>query len=191
MARTPEDYPTDPDALIRVAVVASVDLAAATCTVTLDDGVESQPMRWLAPRMGETRAWLPPAVGEQVLVLCPGGEIGAGIVVGGLHCTAFPQPIDEPTPLIRFADGAAISYDPDAHELLLQLPSGATTVLVSDGGIDIVGDVSITGTLATSEDATITGTLTASTDVVGGGKSLKGHRHGGVQTGGGQTGTPV
>lgn len=184
MPRTPEDTPTDADALIRVAVVASVDLAAGTCTVTLDeageggDDAETPSVRWLHPRMGETRAWMPPAVGEQGLLLCPGGELGAGVFVGGLHCNAFPAPIDEPVAMLRFKDGATISYDPDAHELLLQLPPGATTVLVSDGGIDLQGDVSVTGT------------LTASTDVVGGGKSLKDHRHTGVAAGTAQSGPP-
>lgn len=177
--RTPEDAPTDPDALARYAVVASVDLAAARCTVTLDDGVESPPLPWLAPRMGEARAWLPPSVGEQVLLICPGGEIGAGLVLGGVPSDANPAPIDEPVALIRFKDGAIVSYDPEAHELLVQLPSGATTVLASDGGIDLIGDV------------TLTGSLTASGDVVAGSVSLQNHKHGGVQAGGSQTGGPV
>ncbi len=191
MPRTPEDTPTDADALIRVAVVASVDLAAGTCTVTLDDPegggdeAESPPIRWLHPRMGEIRGWLPPSVGEQGLLLCPGGELGAGVFVGGLHCNAFPPPIDDPVALLRFSDGAALSYDPTAHELLLQLPSGATTVLVSDGGIDLQGDVSITGNVTVSE------TLTANTDVIGGGKSLKDHRHTGVSAGSAQSGPPA
>jgi|GEM_PF-501315 len=191
MPRTPEDTPTDADALIRVVVVASVDLAAGTCTVTLDDAAdggddaESPPIRWLHPRMGETRFWSPPSVGEQGLLLCPGGELGAAVFVGGLHCTAFPPPIDEPVALLRFKDGASLSYDPDAHELLLQLPSGATTVLVSDGGIDLQGDVKVTGALDVSE------TITASEDVIGGGKSLKDHRHTGVAAGSAQSGPPA
>lgn len=191
MPRTPEDTPTDADTLIRVAVVASVDLAGGTCTVLLDDPegggdeAESPPVRWLHPRMGDIRAWLPPAVGEQGLLLCPGGELGAGVFIGGLHCNAFPPPIDEPVALLRFSDGAAISYDPQAHELLLQLPSGATTVLISDGGIDLQGDVSITGNVTVSE------TLTANTDVIGGGKSLKDHRHTGVSAGSAQSGPPA
>ena len=40
-------------------------------------------------------------------------------------------------------------------------------------------------------DIDVEGKLTASDDVVGGGKSLKGHKHGGVQAGGAQTGAPV
>ncbi|CDO35821.1 putative baseplate assembly protein v (Gpv) [Novosphingobium sp. KN65.2] len=177
--RTPQDTPTDPDALLRYVTIASVDLAAARCTVTIDEGVESPPLPWLAPRMGEISAWLPPSVGEQALLLCPGGEIGAGIIVGALPSTANPAPIDEPVALIRFKDGASLSYDPDAHELLLQLPSGATTVLASDGGIDVIGDINLTGK------------LTASDDVVAGGISLTGHKHAGVQSGASQSGTPV
>lgn len=46
------------------------------------------------------------------------------------------------------------------------------------------GPVNITG------DVGVTGTVTASTDVIGGGKSLKTHTHGGVLTGGGTTGPP-
>ncbi|EHJ59927.1 putative baseplate assembly protein V (gpv) [Novosphingobium pentaromativorans US6-1] len=182
--RTPQDTPTDPDALLRYVTIASVDLAAARCSVTIDaseeDGaVESPPLPWLAPRMGDTKAWLPPSVGEQALLLCPGGEIGAGVVVGGLTCHANPAPIDEPVALLRFKDGASLTYDPDAHELLLQLPAGATTVLASDGGIDLIGNVNLTGTLTASEDVTASGV------------SLKGHKHGGVQGGGSQTGGPV
>lgn len=177
--RTPEDTPTDPDALARYAIVASVDLASAHCTVTLDDGVTSPPLPWLATRMGDTKVWLPPSVGEQVLLVCPGGEIGAGIVFGGVPSDAQPAPIDEPVALIRFKDGAVISYDPDASELLIQLPSGATTVLASDGGVDIVGDVNVMGK------------LTASEDVLAGSVSLKNHKHSGVQAGGAQSGAPV
>lgn len=190
MPRTPEDAPTDADALIRVAVVASVDLATGTCTVTLGDAeggddAESPPVRWLHVRMGEIAAWAPPCVGEQGLLLCPAGELGAGVFVGGLHSGSFPPPIDEPVALIRFKDGATFSYDPDAHELLLQLPSGATTVLASDGGITLVGEVGIVG------DVNVAGTVSASEDVIGGGKSLKNHRHSGVSSGGSQTGIPV
>ncbi|MFN3470850.1 MAG: phage baseplate assembly protein V [Novosphingobium sp.] len=191
MPRTPEDAPTDADALIRAVTVVSVDPAAGTCTVRLDDAgtggddAISPPVRWLHPRMGDIRAWLPPATGEQGLLLCPGGELAGAVFVGGLHCNAFPPPIDEPVALLRFKDGAAISYDPEAHELRLELPSGATTVLVSDGGIDLQGDVAITGALSVSE------TVTASDDVIGGGKSLKDHRHTGVAAGAAQSGPPA
>jgi len=70
---------------------------------------------------------------------------------------------------IRSDDGLAfMELNPTTHEVNIKSP-GATN---------------ITGNL------NVTGTITASVDVVGGGKSLKNHTHGGVQTGGGNTGAP-
>lgn len=183
--RTPQDSLTDPDALLRVATIATVDLAAARCTVTLEDGAESPALPWIAPRMGEIKAWAPPSVGEQVLLLCPAGEISAGLVLGGICSSANPAPTDEKIALVRFSDGASLSYDPLASELLIELPAGATTVLKSDGGVEILGTVTITG------DAEISGKVTAGDDVLAGSISLKGHKHAGVQSGSAQTGAPV
>ena len=169
--RTSEDTPTDADNLIRYGTIASVDLAAARCVVALEDGVESPPVRWLAPRMGLTRIWSPPSVGEEVILLCAGGEIGAGTALCGLANAQFPPPASTPIDLIEFPDGAKLSYDPAAHAATLTLPDG--------GALNITADVNVTGTLS------------ATVDVVGCGKSLKGHKHGGVQAGAAQTGTPV
>lgn len=179
--RTPEDTPTDPDALLRYGRVVSVDLAAARCAVALDDGdgAETPPLRWIAPRMGDlARVWAPPSVGEQVLVICPGGEIGAGLVLGGIVSQANPAPSDQPLALARFADGAVLSYDPAAHQLAFLLPAGATAQLVADGGISITGDIALSGTLS------------ATGDVLADGISLASHTHGGVQAGGSSTGGP-
>jgi phage baseplate assembly protein V len=183
--RTPEDHHTDPDELIRFGTVASVDAAAARCVVRFDDDLETPSIRWLAPRMGETSAWFPPSVGEQVAVLCPAGEVAGGVVVGGMTSNSHPAPATTAAPLIRFADGAVLTYDPTSHQLTFALPDGATMAIEATGGVTIDGPVSING------DTIITGTLTASTDVVGGGKSLKGHKHSGVSAGGAQTGAPV
>lgn len=178
MPRPPEDHETDPDQLVRIGRVKSVDVAAARCVVELADGAETHDIRWLAPRMGETRAWLPPAVGEQVLLLCPAGELAGAVALGGIACTAFPPPTSTATPLIRFSDGAVLSYDPAAHALAFDLPGGATLSIVAPGGVTIEGDVDITGT------------LTASVDVEADGISLASHTHSGVQAGSASTGGP-
>ncbi len=177
--RTPEDIETDADGLIRLGTVASVDLAGARCTVLIDEDAETPPLRWIETAMGATRTWSPPGVGEQVLVLCPAGEIAAGVVLRGLPSTARPAPGDSARELIRFPDGAEIAYDPESHELEAVLPAGAMLLIAADGGITITGDI------------TLTGKLTASDDVIAGGKSLKNHIHGGVQSGGANTGVPA
>jgi phage baseplate assembly protein gpV len=64
------------------------------------------------------------------------------------------------------------------------LPSDATVLIVARGGLHFTGDLTVDG------DIRSTGTVTGDTDVVGGGKSLKGHKHTGVQAGGAITGGP-
>lgn len=182
--RTPESTPTDADELIRFGSVASVDLAAGRCTVSIDeDGAEGDattpPIRWIEQRAGATRTWSPPSVGEQVILLCPAGEIGSAVALRGIFSNANPAPGDSLTELVSFADGAVLSYDPEAHALAITLPADATLAIEASGGITITGDV------------TVDGTITASDDVIGGGKSLKTHKHAGVQSGSSQTGTPV
>lgn len=182
--RTPESTPTDPDQLIRFGSVASVDLAAGRCTVTIDENGASgdattPPIRWIEPRAGKTRTWSPPSEGEQVVLLCPAGEIGSAVALRGLSTNAYPPAGGSLAELIEFDDGAVLSYDPEGHALSIKLPAGATLAVEADGGLTIKGDIELTGK------------LTASDDVIASGKSLKNHKHSGVQAGPAQTGAPV
>lgn len=181
--RSPESTPSDPDELIRFGRIASVDLAAARCTVTLDDeGASGEavtgPIRWVEGRAGQTRTWSPPSVGEEVVLLCPGGQLGIAVALRGLANADNPPANTTRTEMITFADGAVLSYNPEGHALALILPAGATMAIKATAGIAIEGDISLTGR------------LTASDDVIASGKSLKNHTHGGVQAGSSQTGAP-
>ena len=181
--RSPESTPSDPDELIRFGRIASVDLAAARCTVTLDDeGASGEavtgPIRWVEGCAGQTRTWSPPSVGEEVVLLCPGGMIGSAVALRGLVNAGNPAAGDTLTEMIVFGDNAVASYDPSAHALLIELPGSGAVTITAPGGISIEGDM------------VITGRLTASDDVIASGKSLKNHTHGGVQSGSSQTGAP-
>jgi phage baseplate assembly protein V len=188
-----EDIALDPASLIREGVVASVDLAAARCTMRIGDPdeeeIETPPLRWLNLRAGATRVWSPPTQGEAGLILCPEGEIAVGIVLSGLSYADFPPAGSALEEIIAFGDGARIAYDPEGHVLTAELPGGSTVNVTCDQ-LNLTGDAAITGNVAIDGDLTVTGTVTAETDVVGGGKSLKGHKHLGVTAGGGVSGVP-
>lgn len=189
----PEDIPLDPASLIREGIVASVDLASARCTVRIGDPdeeeIETPPLRWLGGRAGATSIWSPPSEGEEVVLLCPEGEIAAGIVLTGVAYDAFPPAGNSLEEVMTFGDGARIAYDPEGHVLTAELPGGAIANITAEQ-LNITGNVSITGNLAIDGDLTATGTATADVDVVGGGKSLKDHKHTAVTAGGGVSGPP-
>ena len=186
-----EDIPADIGALIRVGRIASVDLANGTCIVAFGDPdhpdgeAQTAPVRWGLTRCGAIRVWVPPSEGEQVVFLCPDGDIAAAVPICSLPSGEFPAPGDSPRALVVFADHGLFAYDPVAHRADITLPAGATLAISATGGVTIEGAVQISG------DVTVTGQLTASEDVIGGGKSLKGHRHPGVQSGSAQTGAPA
>ena len=181
--RSPESTPSDPDELIRFGRIASVDLAAARCTVTIDeDGASGEavtgPIRWIEGRAGQTRTWSPPSVGEEVVLLCPGGQLGIAVALRGLSNADNPPAGNSLVEGVLYADGTMLSYDPEEHILTVFMAHPGEIDISAPGGITINGDV------------TVTGRLTASDDVIASGKSLKNHTHGGVQAGSSQTGAP-
>ena len=192
----PEDIPADIANLVRIGTVASVDLAAARCVVRYGDPeddapAQTPPIRWLAPRAGLTRIWSPPSVGEQVLLLCPDGQLGAAIALLGIVQDAFPPLGNSKAEAIEWEDGAKITYDPEAHALTAILPDAATALIEAPGGITLRGDVTIEGDLTVQGAAQVDETLTATEDVVADGISLTGHTHGSVQSGAAETDPPT
>lgn len=179
----------DPEQLtgdvIQLGTVVSVDHGAATCTVEIGDLTTSD-LPWLAQRAGRVKVWSPPSIGEQCVVFCPEGDLAGGIVLLGIWSDANPAPSTlRDVVMIEMPDGAVIAYDHRAHKLSVVLPEGGTATLVAPGGATIKGDVTIEGNLS------IAGRAEASEDVIGGGISLKNHKHTGVSAGGAQSGAPV
>lgn len=167
------------DNMLRLGTIAEVDHANALCRIK-SGSITTGWLPWLSLRAGTTKCWNPPSAGEQCIVFSPSGDLAQGIALVGIYSHSNPAPgsaanLDRTT----YPDGAVIEYDANAHSLRAQLPAGATAQLIANGGITIVGDV------------TLTGTLTASADVIANGISLVNHLHRGVQPGPSNTGKPL
>lgn len=175
--------PVDPTRLIgdliREAVVVARD--GALCRVAIGD-IESGDIPWLAGRAGKATIWSPPSIGEQVLVLCGEGDLARAIVLPGLFSDAHPAPATDDSTRIVFDDGTVLEYDPVERHLNASVPGGSITFEADD--VVVLGNLTVMGSVEVSK------TLTASDDVVGGGKSLKGHKHTLVQPGQGVSGAP-
>ncbi len=191
--------------LLRFGTVTAVDHQRAQCRVSTGD-LTTDWLSWVTLSAGALRSWQAPTLGEQVLLLCPGGELSAGVVLRGLYCDAYPAPSHEASlSLMQFSDGAVMVYDPEQHALQISLPdSGAITLnapaaitlnaprTVCNGDLFVQGQVSYAGGLVGSggDGAQIDGKIQASGDIQAGDISLSNHKHGGVETGRGTTGGP-
>ncbi|RSU45829.1 phage baseplate assembly protein V [Sphingobium yanoikuyae] len=186
---------SDPEAaageVLRLGTIASVDLANATCTAQSGEIVTGD-IPWIAQRAGSVRAWSPPSIGEQCLILAPEGDLAAALAIVGLYSDACPAPSTDPNvSLVEYPDGAIIAYDHAAHALTATLPEGGSVTIDAPGGVTIIGDTGIVGDTHIAGSLNVSGTVTANEDVIGGGISLKSHKHGQVQAGSAQSGAPV
>lgn len=177
--------------LLRDGVVTEVDHARALCRVRTGE-VHTDFIPWIAAAAGALIAWAPPSINEQVVVLCGDGDLANAVALRGLYSEAFKAPSESAdVTLLRFADGAVISYDSASHALAAVLPVGGTVAITADGGVSINGPVTITGDTTITGNVSVTGTAKVSDDVVGGGISLKNHLTTNVQPGSGKSGPPA
>lgn len=187
--------PTDTGALIQFGLVDSVDLGERTCVVAIGE-ILTAGIAWLEHRVGAMKIWCPPAVGEQVALLCPDGDIAGAVVIGALPSDANPAAGDSSTVVIEMADGSRITFDPEAHALDAVL-AGDGKVRVEAKSITLIADqVHIEGELQVTGDASFdagihaAGQIASDDDVKAGGISLKAHIHDKTQPGSGVSGAP-
>lgn len=166
--------------LVREGVVESVDLHTGKAIVRMGD-ILTPLIDW-SMSVGDTTIWNPPTVGQPVTVTCPEGDIERAFISSSLPSSQMAPLFMGAKVAIRFKDGSLLSYDPDAGELRFDLAGKASVIAPS--GLSIEADVTITGNLNAS------GTVTGDQDVIGAGKSLKSHRHTGVQAGSAVSGPP-
>lgn len=149
--------------LFRVGKVAEVNLETGRVKVQFGD-VKTAWVPWMTSRAGSVKDWNPPAIGEQVCICSPSGEMGAGFVMPGA---------------INYNENAA--PDNRAGVQKITLPSGGSYE-ISVGGMNLVIGG---GKLTLNGDIEVTG------DVKAGSVSLKNHTHGGVTAGGSETQPPT
>ncbi len=196
--------------LVRTGVVAEVDLTTQRCRVTSGQ-LSTTWLPWLTHRAGRSRTWWAPSEGEQVVILAIGGELSTAFVLPALYSDASPAPSASADAwLVAFPDGAIIEYEPDTGALSATGVKSAAiqasdSISAESQQVTVKASVKImldtpevecanhlsAKTFSVTEGGKMSGDITHS----GGTFSSNGivvddHKHGGVQTGGGQTGKP-
>ena len=174
--------------LIRNGTIAEADYPAARVRVKYAEDENGNDvlttwLPWSTARAGNDSDWWAPEVGEQVTILSPSGDMALGVVLPSIYQTAHPAPANDPNKRrIVMSDGAVIEYDRATHHLKAELPEGATTELVSTGGITAYGDLMVYGNITASQEISDhTRSMQGDRDI------YNNHDHAGVTTGSGTT----
>lgn len=155
------------------------------------------------PRGGGAVITFPVAKGDECLVVFASRCIDAWWQNGGVQPQAELRMHDlsDGFAVLGFSSVPNVAGSPSATAIEIRNlagdtflaldPTGQTVDITAPGGSTITADVTINGTLHVTGKITTDANVEAAGDVKAASISLKTHKHGGVQTGGSQTGAPV
>lgn len=135
-------------------------------------------LQWKPMRTGKAITWWCPEVGEGVTVISE-GDLALGEIFPGSYHSEFPAPSKDPDLFfIQFGDGAEISYHRKNHVLKAILPESGTTEIKSKGGIKLIGDTTIEGTVHATKDISSDANVSDSTRSMSDDRGIyNGHDH--------------
>lgn len=160
---------------IRIGTVTELHAGNALCRVSSGEIITDW-IPWLSSRAGPgVRTWAAPEVGEQVLFVCPAGDLGQAVIVGSIYSDDHPAPADREEVLrSEFADGTTIEYDRGGSVLTINVGTGrvivncqraavhaAASVFIDAPTVHATGSISAEGNLAAGTGAS--GTFTTPT----------------------------
>ncbi|RRZ95824.1 phage baseplate assembly protein V [Erwinia sp. 198] len=181
--------------LIRIGTVSAVNLDDGLCRVDTGNNTTNW-LHWLAARAGRTRLWNAPSVGEQVLILCLGGELDTGFVLPGVFSDDNPAPSASADALHwSFPDGAVIEYEPEngalkATGIQTATIQAAVKIMLDSPEVECSALLK-TATLEVTQGGTMKGDVTHSGgNFSSNGITVDSHKHGGVKSGGDTSGGP-
>lgn len=153
---------------------------------------------------------LPIAIGDEVLVVFASRCIDAWWQSGSKDANGNPLPsVQAELRMHDLSDGFAIPGPQSIPNVLpnisattcqmrkrdgsayVELTADGKVNIVAPGGFKVTGVAEVTGKITADAGVDVTGTVQATVEVLANGHHLTSHIHGGVQTGGGTTGTPI
>ncbi|MBP2856552.1 phage baseplate assembly protein V [Dickeya oryzae] len=178
--------------LLRVGVVTAVDPESWRVRVKSGELLTDW-LRWNTTRAGAFNVWFPPAVGEQVLLGCLGGNPETAVIIGSLFSEAHPAPGNSLKEIVITApDGARFRYDAVAGALEATGMKTANVVAAVSVTLNTPVVECTQHLKARTVEITHGGTLAGNVAHSGGAMTSNGvqvdsHRHGGIQPGGSWT----
>lgn len=129
---------------IRYGTILAVDYAGARVRIKSGE-IESAWLPWSTGRASAAkRRWDPPEIGEQVVMLSPGGDLRQAVVLTGVFQQSAGAPSASPDKdTTVYGDGAVVEYDRGSHTYTVDVPAGgkivlkcgATTLEISNTGV--------------------------------------------------------
>ncbi|UPA54970.1 phage baseplate assembly protein V [Wolbachia pipientis] len=129
--------------IIRIGLVKEIDYEEAKVRVKIGDIVTDY-LPWITSKAGKDRDWCPPDIDEQVIILCPLGELSLGVVLPGIYQQKYSAPENKKEiNSVKFQDGTKFTYDKEKHHLEIEvadkitLKAGESSIEMTKGSIKL------------------------------------------------------
>lgn len=188
---SPQEITRRVENLARMGTVVQVrHESPARCRVKLGDNTTDW-LPWMAGRAAGNQGsqWWPPVVGEQCLVLAPGGDLGQGVALLGAYSNSMAAPSDgegvqrtqwNATDFAEYRGGQHTTHTEQA--IVFEVGAGCRIAMLPN---------SITFTAGAAVLHIGPERITSNVDVLAEGVSAVHHVHGGVRTGSSSTEEPA
>ncbi len=127
-----------------IGTIIDADYANALLKVAAGQ-LETGWLAWITPRANQDIAWWAPEVGEQVVVMCPGGDPELGVVLPAIYQNKYPAPANKHTvSKVIFADGTSVQYDRESHLLTLDVKGSVSVKTTGNTEFNCQGKFKVT-----------------------------------------------
>jgi phage baseplate assembly protein V len=115
--------------IVRIGVIQEIDYAKVKARVKVGNNVTG----W-RPWVALAKAWIPPTVGDQVVVLSPNGDFEQGILLSALYHSKSKPPSNKENELkIKLSENSSVCFDSNLEKLTVKI--GAHTLELNTLGL--------------------------------------------------------
>jgi phage baseplate assembly protein V len=101
--------------IVRIGVIQEIEGTKAR--VKIGDNVTG-----LRPWISLAKAWIPPTVGEQVVVLSPNGDFEQSVILPALYSNKKTAPSDNPNEIMfKFSENSSVRFDSNLEKLTIKI----------------------------------------------------------------------
>ena len=94
-----------------------IDYERQSVRVKLGPTLKTSWLKFTSEKAGSVQVWNPPEVGENVVIICPYGEIPQGVVIKSFFTDPFPVAEPSANPSIQVGDDIKVSYYKDSGKV--------------------------------------------------------------------------
>ncbi|KHT40185.1 phage baseplate assembly protein V [Pectobacterium brasiliense] len=181
--------------LIRIGTVIDVDHVRHLARVETG-GNKTDWIRWGVARAGDAQTWWPLSIGEQVVMVAPGGDLATAVIVLSLYSSQHSAPSASPkVHATVYPDGASETYDANTSTMTVKgvknvIIEAAESITLDTPKVICTQHLS-TQTLSVEKGGTMKGDITHTDGKMSSnGVVVDSHIHGGIQRGGSKTDGP-